>query len=142
MKRSALTMALATGTLALAPFAAVVAAELPPAGARPLSAILLQVEQQTADGIAEAEFDHGRWEVKLCSATACRKHYFNAFTGAPEGERRSDRERVPRAGAPSIAAIVQRVEAAGVGVVTSVDFERGNWEVKLVVPPQAQRSGE
>jgi|SRR5690625_2311153 len=121
--------------LALAPLAGALADGLPPANAKPLSAILAAARQQAGGRVAEADFDHGRWEVTACRARDCQKYYFNPVTGAKEGQRSTDHEQSPDAGSESVAAIVQRVEAAGIGGVTGVDFDHGHWKVELAIPP-------
>lgn len=120
---------------ALTPFAGAWAEDLPPENARPLSAILAAAQQQGAGEIAEADFDHGRWEITACQSGACQKLYFNPLSGTKEGQRSTDFEPLPSATSEPITHIVQRIETARLGVVTGVDFDHGHWKIELVIPP-------
>lgn len=133
--KTRLTVALLTLGLAQFPLTSALADDLPPANAKPLSAILTAVEQQNLGAVAEAEFDNGRWEVTACHDGACQKLEFNALTGEKESQRNTEREKTPSAASTPIATLVQRIEAAQTGVVTSIDFEHGHWNIELVVTP-------
>lgn|SRR5690625_281818 len=139
MKNRFVVMVLSVFCLALVPFAVALADGLPPANAKPLSAILTTVQQQNTGRIAEADFDHGRWEVTMCHARGCQKYYFNPVTGAKEGQRGTDYEQSPSTDSKSIVTIVQRVEAAKIGIVTGIDFDHGHWKVELAIPQSNAR---
>jgi len=134
MKAKRASIILSAFAIAVAPLAVAVAAGLPPVNAKPLSTILTSVQSQDVGSIAEAEFDHGRWEVTTCKATTCQKLFINPLTGAEEGRRATGFEQTPTSDSTPIATVVQRIEAAKVGVITDVDFDHGRWEVKLSVP--------
>lgn len=120
--------------LGLGPSPGAGAADLPPAGAMPLSDILAAVPGR----IVEAEFDDGRWEVKTCDDARCDKRYVDPHTGRTLRRKDISHKRVPPPGAaPTAAVLVQRLEAADLGVITELEFEHGHWEVKLAVPVTA-----
>lgn len=55
--------------------------QLPPANAKPLAALLTQVESTQKGRIVEAEFDHDVWEVKLREAGRSHKLWLDPVTG-------------------------------------------------------------
>ena len=107
------------------------AGDLPPAGSKPLSEILKAVEQQKLGLISEAEFDDGLWEVKVCDAGACQKLHIDPRSGMEKRRRKTDSDDIAPAGAMPLTAIVQSVEARGLGIMTEVEFDDGHWEVEL-----------
>jgi hypothetical protein len=107
------------------------AGDIPPPGSRPLSSILSAVEAQKLGSISEAEFDDGRWEVKVCQAGACQKLYIDPRTGKETRRRKTDSDDVPPPNAIPLSKIVQSVEARGLGIITEVEFDDGYWEVEL-----------
>ncbi|MDY0111271.1 MAG: PepSY domain-containing protein [Candidatus Krumholzibacteria bacterium] len=129
--------------LLLAPLSAW-AGDLPPTDSKPLSEILLSVEQQRLGVFSEAEFDDGLWELKVCDSGACQKLYIAPRSGDEIRRRRVDLDETPPANAKPISVIVQSVEALGLGVITEVEFDDGFWEIdihkdrrktKLIVDP-------
>lgn len=107
------------------------AGELPQPGGKPLSAILKSVEEQRLGSITEAEFDDGYWEVKICGPGACRKLYLDPRTGEEKRRSKTDSDEMPPPGSMSISAIIQSVEARGLGTITEVEFDDGLWQVEL-----------
>lgn len=111
-----------------------VAAELPPTGSEPLSTILKTVEGQQSGVIAGAEFDDGFWEIKTCKAAGCTKLYIDPASGKESRRRATGVEEVPPAGSMLLSSIVQKIEAAGHGQITEVEFEDdqpAHWEVEI-----------
>lgn len=117
--------------LLLAPLSGAGADELPPPNSKPLSAILKSVEDRRLGSISEVEFDDGLWEVKVCDAKACQELYLDPQTGEERRRTKEDSDEMPLANAMPISAIIQSVEARGLGVVTEVDFDKGSWKVEL-----------
>lgn len=120
------------------------AGDVPPTDSKPLSEILLSVEQQRLGVFSEAEFDDGLWELKVCDAGACQKLYIAPRSGDEIRRRRVNLDETPPANAKPLSVIVQSVEALGLGVITEVEFDDGFWEIdvhkdsrksKLIVDP-------
>lgn len=135
MKHTLITTTALTLGLVSLPFASALADATPPVNAKPLSAILTALEQQNIGKIAEAEFEHGRWEVTVCQPTACQKLDIDPITGTTKRQRNTDMEKTPGDGATPISTLVKQLEAAKTGVVTGIDFERDHWTVELAVAP-------
>lgn len=113
------------------PLTAALAGEIPPPGSKPLSLILKSVEERKLGSIAEAEFDDGLWEAKVCGAAGCQKLYLDPRTGDEKRRRKTDSDEIPPADSMPISTIIQSIEARGMGTVTEVDFDDGLWEVEL-----------
>lgn len=131
MKSRTVVSVLLVSGLLLGPLSAPEAGELPPPGSLPLSTILRGVEERALGTIAEAEFDDGRWEVKVCDAGTCQKLYIDPASGEEKRRRRADPDEVPPANAMHLSAVVRSVEAREPGVITEVEFDDGYWEVEL-----------
>lgn len=113
----------------LSPAAA--AADLPPADGRPLSEIVGSVEAMKFGVVTSVEFDDGLWEVKTRQGRSATKLYLDPRSGAERRRRPDDAEEAPPAGAKPLSAIIAALEKQNAGVITSVEFDDGYWEVKL-----------
>ena len=117
--------------LFLAPVAGSLAGDMPPADALPLSTILKKLEQGHSGKIAEAEFDDGYWEVKVCKSDACQKLYIQPRSGVEKRRRHTHYEETPPPGAMKLSSIVYGLEAHRLGTITEIEFDDGVWEVEL-----------
>lgn len=106
--------------------------ELPPPDSKPLSLILKAVEEQKLGSIAEAEFDDGLWEVKVCAAATCQKLYIDPKSGAETRRKPTEPDDLPPADSVALSTITQSVESRQLGTITDVDFDYGLWKVKLL----------
>lgn len=131
MTRTDFSLSLLSFSLLCAPLSVVLAGEAPPPYSRPLSAILSSVEMQRLGGIAEAEFDSGLWEVKVCDARACQKLYIDPRSGRETRRRSTGAEEMPPANAKLLSTIVESIESTRSEVITEVEFDDGFWEVEL-----------
>lgn len=131
MKSNSIFTILSALGLLLAPLSGAGADELPPPGSKPLSAILKSVEDRRVGSISEVEFDDGLWEVRVCDAQACQELYLDPQTGEERRRTKQDSDELPPANSMAISAIIQSVEARGLGAVTEVDFDEGSWKVEL-----------
>ncbi|GHU46095.1 hypothetical protein AGMMS50289_18700 [Betaproteobacteria bacterium] len=114
------------------------AGDVPPADSKPLSEILKAVEQQKLGVISESEFDNdfwelndGFWKVKVCNAGACQKLYIDPKSGTEKRRRKTDSDDIAPTDAMPLSAIVQAVEASGLGIITEVEFDDGYWKLEL-----------
>lgn len=107
------------------------AGEPPPQGSRPLSTILKSVEGQHLGTVAEAEFDDGLWQIKVCQTNGCEKLYINPNTGKEVRRNASGPEELPPTGSLALSSVIQGVEAMQPGRVSEVEFEHSHWEVEL-----------
>jgi hypothetical protein len=132
MKRSMIRSVLLGVSALFVTLAMAGAGTLPPPGSKPLSAILQAVEGQALGVITSAEFDDGRWEVKVCQGSVCLELYIDPRSGAEQCRQpdKSD-EALPPAHARPLSAIIQALEERQLGVITEVEFDDGFWEVKL-----------
>lgn len=131
MKYNSIALTLWAFGLLLTPLSVAWAGDVPPSGSKPLSEILKAVEQQKLGVISEAEFDDGLWEVKVCDAGACQKLHIDPRSGMEKRRRKTDSDDIAPTGAMPLSAIVQSVEARGLGIITEVEFDDGYWEVEL-----------
>lgn len=111
--------------------AAASAGELPPPDGKPLSEIVRSVEAMKLGVITSVEFDDGLWEVKTRQGRSATKLYIDPHSGAEKRRKPDDPEEAPPAGAKPLSAIIAALEAQKAGVITSVEFDDGYWEVKL-----------
>lgn len=116
--------------------------QVPPAGSKPLSQILHAIESQGLGRISEAEFEHGVWEVKACTPTACQKLDVDPRSGKELRRRPANRDAVPPQGATSISDILKAIEARHLGAVSDIEFEHGSWSIHLNVNPMAVKIGQ
>ena len=116
--------------LLLAPLSAWAGNALP-TDSKPLSQILLSVEQQKLGVFSEVEFDDGLWELKVCEAGTCQKIYIAPRSGDEIRRRNVNSDETPPATAKPLSAIVQSVEALGLGGITEVEFDDGFWEIDI-----------
>lgn len=123
------------GLLCMSVVAAVrvaVADDAPPAGAKPLSTILQELEEKNVGVIVSVEFDDGMWEVKTCKDGACQKRYLDTASGE---EKRVKLQKwddaLPPADGKKLSEIVRAVEARGLGNVEEIEFDDGYWEIEL-----------
>jgi hypothetical protein len=107
------------------------ASELPPADGKPLSEIVRSVEAMKLGVITSVEFDDGLWEVKTRQGRSATKLYLDPRSGAERRRKSDDAEEAPPAGAKPLSAIIAALEEQKAGVITSVEFDDGYWEVKL-----------
>lgn len=129
MKLLSCLRAFAIATLPALASQAAIASDVPPPSSKPLSSILASA--QTV--ITKAEFDDGLWEVKGCTNDVCEKLYINPQSG--EVTRRKTLKRVEQPAAqarPTAQELVKRIEAAEVGTIIEIDFDKGAWKVELV----------
>lgn len=134
--QTALTF-IAALSLTLASVTAAHAATAPPPNAKPLSRILSMIKSKTGERIGEAEFEHGQWEVKTCNYDGCQKRYIDPISGLQKRQKKTSATAYPRTNVTPITTIVKRLEHNGVGTITEVDFEHGQWEIKLIVAPRS-----
>lgn len=130
---SSLRRLLTASSLALTA-AAGVAAELPPADAKPLSQILEAVETAHPGVILSADFDDRRWEVLSCNADGrlCRELRIDPRSAKTlRDSRETSFDIRPPAGGKSAAQIAQSVEARKLGTITELEFDDPVWEVTL-----------
>lgn len=108
------------------------AGEIPPSGSKPLSAIIKSLEGQGLGVITDAEFDNGRWEVKVCKGHDWFDLYINPGSGE-ENHRKTAHadDELPPANTKPLSSIIQTLEGRNLGVITDVEFDNGFWEVKL-----------
>lgn len=104
--------------------------KLPPPKAKPLSSILMAVENQNIGQIIEAEFDDGLWEVKTCQVQNYQKIYLDPVTGQEQRPRKS-KNKVPPANALPLSSIVQTIEDRKLGSIIEVEFDDELWKIKL-----------
>lgn len=127
-----LPIAALVSVLVFVPFSSAFA-DRPAENSLPLSSILAKTQSQLSGVIVEAEYDDGRWELKACQQNGCQKAYVNPQTGDMIGQKPSGFELLPTAGGKTIQQVVAQVEAANLGVLSSVEFDKGRWEVKLLL---------
>jgi hypothetical protein len=131
MKNKSITLVLAACCPLLVTGSLAMAGELPPAGSKPLSAIIQSVEGQKAGVVTSSEFDDGLWEVKVCEGRACNKLYIDPTSGAEQRRRKTDADELPPAHAKPLSAIVRSIEGGNTGIITEIEFDDGFWEAEL-----------
>ncbi len=131
MKSNRILAALAVFSPLLISLSIANAGETPPLGTKPLYTILKSVEDQKLGSISEAEFDDGLWEVKVGDAETCQKIYIDPRTGEEKRRRRTETDELPPKNSLPISAVIQSVEARGLGIVTEFDYDNGFWAVDL-----------
>ncbi len=124
---------LASLLLALAS-SVVLAAEVPPADARPLSQILEAVEKNHPGVIVSADFDERRWEVVSCNADgrSCRELRIDPRTAKTLRDSRDMNFDIrPPAGGKTAAQIAAAIEARKLGTISEIEFDDPVWEVTV-----------
>jgi len=124
---------LASLLLALAS-SAVLATEVPPADAQPLSQILEAVEKNHPGVIVSADFDERRWEVVSCSADgrSCRELRIDPRTAKTLRDSRDMNFDIrPPAGGKTAAQIAAAIEARKLGTISEIEFDDPVWEVTV-----------
>ena len=124
---------LASLLLALAS-SVVLAAEVPPADAKPLSQILEAVEKNHPGVIVSADFDERRWEVVSCNADgrSCRELRIDPRTAKTLRDSRDMNFDIrPPAGGKTAAQIAAAIEARKLGTISEIEFDDPVWEVTV-----------
>jgi hypothetical protein len=131
--RSARTTGLAlTAFLGMAVSGVASAGALPPAGTRPLSAIIKSVEERGSGTITSAAFDESFWEVKVRTGYSGTILYLDPMTGDERRRKAEDPDdEAPPAGAKPLSETIGALEQRGMGVITEVQFDDRFWEVEL-----------
>jgi hypothetical protein len=112
--------------------AAAGAGEPPPADGMRLSAIVKAVEAKDVGIITGAEFDDGLWEVKTRQGKTAAKPYLDPRSGAQKRRKAEDADdEMPPAGSKPLSEIIRALEEQSIGVITSVEFDDGYWEVEF-----------
>ena len=130
---SSLRQLLATSTLALTAVTGI-AAEMPPADAKPLSQILEAVEKSHPGVILSADFDDRRWEVLSCSpdGRSCRELRIDPRSAKTLRDRRETHFGAhPPASGKTASQIAATVETHKLGTITELEFDDPVWEVTL-----------
>jgi hypothetical protein len=111
--------------------AAAARAELPPAGAQPVSAIVKAVEARGLGTITAVEFDDGLWEVRIRDGATGLVLYVDPMNGEEKRRRRSspDDERPPPNAKP-LSEVLLSLERGRFGIIFEVEFDDGYWEVE------------
>ncbi len=97
----------------------------------PLSTILETVAEKYPGTLTEAELDKNTWEIKSCDAQSCVKAYVNPTSGEIRSTKKIDYVDLPSKDAEPLLSIVKRIEAAQVGEIIDIEFNRGQWEIEL-----------
>lgn len=117
--------------LALAASAAA-GGELPPSDGKPLSELVKSLEDAGVGVITSIEFDDGVWEVQTHKDGKWVELHVDPRTG--EIKRRQPDEPsddMPPADGKALSTILKDLEGEKPGVITSVEFDDGYWEVKV-----------
>lgn len=111
--------------------AAAARAELPPAGALPVSAIVKTTEARGLGTITSVEFDDGLWEVKVRDGAAGLVLYVDPMSGEEKRRRRfSPDDEHPPHNAKPLSEILLSLERERFGIIFEVEFDDGYWEVE------------
>ena len=124
---------LSTLVLALAGSVAL-GAEVPPAGAKPLSQILEAAEKSHPGLIISAEFDQRRWEVVSCSSEgrSCREIYLDPHSAKVlRTSRDTSFDTRPPSGGKTAAQIARALEEQRLGTITELEFDDPLWEAAV-----------
>ena len=145
MKRNRIPLAFLAFSILLAPLSTW-AGDVPPADSKPLSGILISLEQHKLGAFSEAEFDDGLWVLKVCKSGTCQKLYIAPRSGDEIRRRIVDSDETPPTNAKPLSVVIRSVEARKLGAITEVEFDNGFWEVdirkdgrktKLIIDPMS-----
>lgn len=119
--------------VSLTVLAAVQAGEVPPKDTKPLSEVVKAAEDTKAGVITQVEFDNGLWEVEVHNGNKEVTLYLDPKTCAEKRRQESTDvgESLPPKGSMPLSAIIKTVEDKKSGVISEVEFDRGDWEVTL-----------
>lgn len=119
--------------VSLTVLAAVQAGEVPPKDTKPLSDVVKAVEDTKAGVITQVEFDDGLWEVEVHNGNKEVTLYLDPKTGTEKRRQESIEvsESLPPKGSMPLSAIIKTVEDKKPGMISEVEFDRGDWEVTL-----------
>ncbi len=104
----------------------------PPAGAKPLSVIVYDLERTQTDLITEIDFDDGKWEIEARKGDEWVELHIDPRSGEIiRREQTSSEDDLPPAGSLPLSGILQSLERAHNAPVTDVEFDDGHWEIEL-----------
>jgi len=109
----------------------VVLADRPPADAKPIVAIVEQLEKEGYGPFHEVSFDDGNWEVEVFKQDTAYELAVDAQTGKVLSEYRDDAESRPPANAQPLSQILRTLIESGYTDIDDVSFERRYWEIEL-----------
>jgi len=110
----------------------VMAGDLLPARALPLSTLLSGLEKAGLTMIVDANFDDGVWEVEGLRGNSAVEVHVDPLSGKILTEKPDQISSMPSAQAKTAAAIAKQLEDAGYAPLLELDWERDHWEVEAM----------